>query len=86
MTATTAPDVIADAAEILRRARDLALPANLVVIPRRNAHHHEPESGPWSVMRRTDGRLVFIAERQTPEAVLALVRRAARSTAGAPHP
>lgn len=70
----------------IEKAREIALTSNLVVIPRRNAHHHEPESGPWTVMRRTDGRLVFVAERQTPEAVLALVRRAARSTAGAPHP
>lgn len=84
MTATTAPDAIADAAEILRRARDLALPANLVVIPRRNATRHEAESGPWTVMRRADGRLVFVGERQTPEAVLALVRRAAKTTGAKP--
>lgn len=80
---TTTPDAIASAPEILRRARDLALPANLLVIPRRNASHHEPESGPWCVMRRVSGRLVFVGERQTPEAVLALVRRAAKTTTGA---
>lgn len=84
MTATIdTPDAIASAADVLRRARDLALPANLVVIPRRATHRHEPESGPWTVMRRVDGRLVFVGERPTPEAVFALVRRAAKTITGA---
>ena len=51
---------------------------------RRATHRHEPESGPWTVMRRVDGRLVFVGERPTPEAVLALVRRAAKTTGAKP--
>lgn len=68
----------------LAKAREIALTSNLVVIPRRISDPRETQRGPWLVMRRTSGRLVLVGERSSPDAVLALVRRAAGSTKGAP--
>lgn len=68
----------------ITKAREIALTSNLVVIPRRVSDPREAQRGPWMVMRRTGGRLVLIGERSTPDAVLALVRRAAGSTRGVP--